>query len=260
MLASLHQPQGSVFYLRSGPARWGVKPAPWRGPSRSPAMSPHPNPLSPTLVVICEFTWARGERTQEVGARAEGKPASSKHQGMENKTAPPRCSPLWVSKPRRILLLLKPKSVFPKHNMQHLLFTFQSKHLPVQLYKLYRIENSIAERNVGFVIRALSLLPPPFSMQTGTNWTENETWWFKRLKLSSPCVLSLVWFSLSFQSAEDTFASWRENTVCIYREPSSALGTKPQVTQIPFPFFRSSWVYQVADKIEGCLLQGEFCI
>lgn len=47
---------------------------------------------------------------------------------------------------------------------EHLLFTFTSKHLPPQLYKLYRIENSIVERNEEFVIRVLDF-PPSQSKQ-----------------------------------------------------------------------------------------------
>jgi len=48
------------------------------------------------------------------------------------------------------------------------LHTEKSKHLPLRLYKLDRIENSIVERNKEFVIRVLSLFSP-FSEQTGIN-------------------------------------------------------------------------------------------
>lgn len=46
-----------------------------------------------------------------------------------------------------------------------LFFTLKSKHLPLQLYKLDRIENSIVERNKKFVIRVSLFFPPSQSKQ-----------------------------------------------------------------------------------------------
>lgn len=79
--------------------------------------------------------------------------------------------------------------------MGHLLFTFKSKHLPLQLNKLYRIENSIAERNVEFVIRVLSLSLFLLS-QSKQEQTELKHGCLKGIKVVMPLcsIFSLAFF------------------------------------------------------------------
>lgn len=150
----------------------------------------------------------------------------------------------WIIRPWRIFLLFKLKPIFSKYYMKYLLFTFKSKHLPHQLYKLHRNENSIAESNMEFVIRVLSFFP--FLKQTGTNWT--GTLLFERLKGCHPRILSLAWLSLSFYDAEDMFPLYIEHVVSTQSSGDTvsaslgqffALGTKRQATQ-RLPFFFST--------------------
>lgn len=58
--------------------------------------------------------------------------------------------------------------IFSKHSMGALCFHTAKRALTtLQLYKLYRIENSIAERNMRFVIRVRTLSFPVFALLLG---------------------------------------------------------------------------------------------
>lgn len=170
----------------SPPCSW----VPRRGPSRNPAMGLILTSLSPTLVVVCEHAWSkRRKQTNKQPNKQKGQERSRLLQGLM-----PGRTKRWSQR-------------FLSIKWGHLLSTFKSKHVPLQLFKSYGTENSIAERNVAFVIK--SSFSSPFSKPTGTNWT--ETWLFKRLKSCHPPGSYLWPFFLCLSKMLNMFAECIEN-------------------------------------------------
>ena len=170
MLTRLLQPQGSNFYLGNEFLRWGIQWVPFlsimRGPSRNPAMGP-------TAVVICDCDWDLSHLIQETKRygrwesrgfrRADS--LKAKEQGHAGQDGGSAMITSHESKGHgEVFFCLNQSQSSLSITWEHLLFTFTSKRLPLQLYKLYRIENSIVERNEEFVIRVL-YFPPSQSKQ-----------------------------------------------------------------------------------------------
>lgn len=169
MLTRLLQPQGSNFYLGNELLRWGIQRTPFlsimRGPSRNPAMGP-------TAVVICDCDCdcdcdlshliqetKRSGRWESRGFRMAHS-RKAKEQGHAEQDGGSAMITSHASKGHgEFCFCLNQSQSSLSINWEHLLFTFTSKRLPLQLYKLYRIENSIVERNAEFAIRVLYFPP-----------------------------------------------------------------------------------------------------
>lgn len=164
MPTSLLQPQGSKFYLRKGLSRREMQPTLFLSATKRPfqksSHGPHSNLLEPHFGGSLWTRLIQEEKTN----KQKGQERSRLLQGL----TPDRTK----RRSRRFLSI----------RWGRLLSTFKSRRVPLQLFKSYGAENSIAERNVAFVIKSSFFCP--FSKPTGTNWT--ETWLFKRLKSCHP--------------------------------------------------------------------------